>query len=109
MIIVPEFILKDIDDVYIRENFKRLNLFFQKDSILKGAWKFFDLSFSQSVTDEKVRHGLAFRPLDVIQTSKIGSGDITFHFEKFTSEYLLLSTTGPCAVRLFVGAYREEV
>ncbi len=109
MILVPEFILKDIEDVYIRENFKRLNLFFQKDTLLKGSWTFLELAFASAVTDQMVQHGLGFKPLDVIQTSIIGAGAATFNYADFTKTHLSVTTTGPCTVRCFVGAYREDV
>ena len=108
MIFLPEFIVKDIADVYIRENFKRLNLFFQKENIIKGQWEFFTLEFNAAVTNEKVRHGLGFKPLDVIQTSKIGAGNITFNNDKFTIDTLDITTTGAVTVRAFIGAYKEE-
>lgn len=108
MILVPEFILKDIDDPYIRENFKRLNLFFQKDTLLKGSWKFFELDLKAG-SEQLIAHGLGFKPLDVILTSKIGAGTPTFEFEKFTATHLCISVaSGPCTIRFFVGAYRED-
>lgn len=109
MILVPDLILKDIDDVYIRENFKRLNLFFQKETLLKTSFKFFELTFSSAVTNNLVQHGLGFRPLDVIQTSVIGAGVPTFNFADFTNNVISITTTGPCVIRAFIGAYKEDV
>lgn len=109
MILLPELILKDIEDVYVRENFKRLTAFFQKETLLKGSFKFFELTFEGAVTGETVRHGLQFKPLDVIQTSVIGSGVPTFNFADFTKETISVTTSGPCIVRAFIGAYREDV
>lgn len=109
MILVPEFILKDLDNEYVRENFKRLNLFFQNESILKGSFKFFSLSFNGAVTNELIQHGLGFKPLDVIQTSVTGPGAITFNFSAFTKDAVSVTTTGACAVRAFIGAYKENV
>lgn len=109
MILVPELILKDISDIYVRENFKRLNLFFQKETILKGSFKFFELTFDSAVSGKLVQHGLGFKPLDVIQTSLIGSGSLTFNYADFTKDALSVTTSGPCTVRAFIGAYKEDV
>lgn len=108
MISLPEFIFKDIDDIYIRENFKRLNLFFQKFPLFRGEWKFFERTFDGAVTNEKIAHGLDFKPTDVIQTSITGAGAITFNYASFDGTNIDVTTTGACTVRFFVGAYKEE-
>lgn len=108
MISIPELIFKDIDDVYIRENFKRLNKFFQDFPLFRGEWRFFELTFTAAVTDLAVGHGLGFKPTDIIQTSKTGVGDITFNFDDFTTENISVTTTGACVVRAFIGSYKEE-
>jgi hypothetical protein len=108
MIRIPELLLKDIQDVYIRENFRRITLFFQDFPFFRGEWAFFEREFAGAVTNEEVAHGLGFKPLDVIQTSKIGAGSITFNFSLFTDTHINVTTTGACTVRFFVGAYKEE-
>lgn len=108
MILLPDFIFKDIEDTYIRENFKRLSLFLQKDALLKGSWSFFTFEFDGAVTNDRVRHGLGFKPLDVIQTSITGPGSITFNYDLFDKESIDVTTTGACVVRAFIGAYKED-
>lgn len=108
MISFPGFILKDIDDPYIRENFKRLESFLQDFPLFRGEWRFFELTFSAAVTNEKRAHGLGFTPLDVIQTSVAGAGDITFNHSEFSDTTIDVTTTGACVVRCFIGAYKEE-
>lgn len=107
MIYLPEFIVKNIKDQYIRENFKRLNLFFQGTPLVKMGLTFFELKFDVAVTNTQVLHGLGFLPLDVIQTSVKGAGTITFNFDKFTDKYLDITTTGACVVRCFIGTYKQ--
>ena len=102
-----ELILKDIQDQYVRENFWRILKFFQKDPLLKGEWTFFDLKFDSAVTSRKIPHGLGFKPLDVIQTSLTGPGTLTWEYDNFDTSYLVVTTSGPCKVRAFIGAYRE--
>jgi len=109
MILLPDLILKDIDDIYIRENFKRLTAFFQKETLLKGSFKFFELTFDSAVTGKTVQHGLGFKPLDVIQTSSIGSGNVTFNYADFNRDSISVTATGPCVVRAFIGAYKEDL
>jgi hypothetical protein len=106
--ILPEFIYKDIHDRFIRENWKRLNLFLQEVTILKGQFEFFELTFDAAVTNDRVGHGLGFEPLDVIQTSITGAGAITFNYSLFDGEFIDVTTTGACVVRCFIGRYEEE-
>lgn len=75
----------------------------------KGSFKFFEIELTIAVTNFKYRHGLGFIPKDVIQTSLIGAGSIVWNYSRFTKENLDISTTGPCVVRVFIGAYAEGV
>lgn len=105
---VPDLILKDISDEYVRENFFRLQGFIQKFPLFRGEWYFFEYTFAGAVTDQRLQHGLSFKPTDIIQTSLIGPGSLTWNYDKFTDKLLYVTTTGSCTVRAFVGAYREE-
>ena len=113
MISIPEFILKDVDDVYIRENFKRLTVFLQEFPLFRGEWAFFEKTFTAAVTDLDIAHGLGFTPKDVILTGVSGAGVtgfgiITFNFDEFDETNINVTTTGACTVRFFLGAYKEE-
>lgn len=108
MINLPEFIFKDIEDPYSRENFKRLKLFLQNYPLFRGNWVFFELVFTKAETNLKYNHGLGFKPKDIIQTSVVGPGAITFNYSLFSTESLDITTTGACTVRCFVGSYKEE-
>lgn len=108
MISLPDLIFKDIDDIYVRENFKRLSLFLQDFPLFRGEWVFRQLTFTAAVTNLKVAHGLNFRPTDIIQTSITGAGSITYNYDLFNDQTLDITTTGACVVRVFIGAYKEE-
>jgi len=113
MISLPEFIYKDIKDVYIRENFKRLARFLQTWPLFRGEWAFFEETFDSAVTDLDIAHGLGFKPQDIILTGVSGAGItgfgiITFNFDSFDETNINVSTTGACTVRFFAGAYKEE-
>ena len=96
---------KEIEDNYLQENFLRIEREINSQDLLRGQWKFFELDFSKSVTNFRFQHRLPFLPKDVIQTSLTGVGALTFNYDLFTKEHLDVSTTGPCVVRFFVGAY----
>lgn len=105
---VPELILKNVEDMIVRENFFRLQKFLNDFPLFKGNWKFFELSFDSAVTAKEIKHGLGFIPLDIIQTSNRGPGILTWDYDLFDRDNLVVTTTGACSVRAFVGAYREN-
>lgn len=95
-------------DEITRENMRRIqNEFTSEQVILKGQWKFFELTFTAAVTNFKQKHLLNFVPKDIIQTSKIGAGSITWNYTLFDRTNLDITTSGACVVRAFVGSYLE--
>jgi hypothetical protein len=104
---LPDFILKDVQDQWVRENFFRLQKFLQGVPFLKGEFVFFEKSFPAGAGGVIFPHGLLFRPTDIIQTAVSNNGIITWNYDKFTKTDLNVSVSGPCTVRAFVGAYRE--
>lgn len=105
---LPDLILKDIADTYVRENFFRLQKFFLSFPLFRGQFQHFDLTFTGAQTKGKVLHGLGFKPTDVIQTRVLGPGSLTWEYADFDDKNLVVTTTGACKVRAFIGAYRED-
>lgn len=103
-----KFYLQELTDQYLIENFRRLNDFFMSVKMLNGRFEFLEITIPQAVTDFNFTHHLGFQPKDIIQTSLIGAGSLTWNYEKFTKDFLSITTSGPCVVRLFAGSYKEE-
>jgi hypothetical protein len=106
---LPDLILKDIDDQYVQQNFFRLQKFFEKFPFFRGEFKHFEFTFDRALTSQKVSHGLGYKPFDVIQTFITGPGTLTWEYENFDDKSLVVTTTGACKVRAFIGAYREDL
>lgn len=94
-----------VEDAYARENFQRISDFFKIQNHLFN-FKHFEIVFNQAETNFLFRHGLGFVPKDVIQTSVVGAGVLTWNYGLFDSQNLNITTTGACTVRFFVGTYR---
>lgn len=102
-----ELLLNDVKDPVVRENFDRI-LRASRELVMGGfIGRFLTLTVEGAVTNFTIAHGLAFVPTDVLQTSLIGAGAITFNFASFTRESISITTTGACVVRCFVGTYQE--
>lgn len=99
--------LEEIEDPMVRDNFQRLQRSLGEFAILKGKWRFIDLTFTAAVTDYRYPHGLGFIPKDVIQTRLTGAGSLTWNYDDFTRDYIYITTTDACRVRAFVGSYYE--
>lgn len=99
--------IKDIKDVVVRRMAELIVSFVESKKILNGDWAFFEISFTEAVSEYKHRHGLKYTPRDVIQTSISGSGSVTWLFDKFDQDYVYVTATGPCTVRSFIGKYTE--
>lgn len=100
--------LEELSDKYLIENFKRIRDTLLESKITNGDFRFFEIAIPGAVTEFKYRHSLTFLPKDVIQTSLIGTGTLTWNYAKFDGTHINLSTDGPCTVRAFIGTYKEE-
>lgn len=104
-----KLLVKETIDEITRENMQRIQKELSSTQvILNGQWKFFELVFTAAVTNFKYPHKFTFTPHDVIQTSLIGSGALTWNYGLFDSTNLDITTTGACTVRAFVGSYLES-
>jgi hypothetical protein len=76
--------------------------------MLRGQFEHFSLTFTRAVTNEKINHSLGFSPSDIIVTSSIGAGAVTFNYSQFTEDVISLTTTGAVTVRFFGGRYESS-
>jgi len=98
----------EVVDTVIRDNFTSIRNFFDKNSQFIG-FSLLEFEVNSAVTNEKIPHSLGFQPKDLVQTSKIGSGTITYNYDKFDSTNLDITTTGPCKIRAYVGTHKEGI
>lgn len=97
--------LAEITDLFIRKNFEKIADAINKNVLLSGQWRFVEITFTGAATNFRYKHNLNFAPKDVIQTSLIGAGTITWNYDRFNSDYLDITTSGALTVRAFVGRY----
>lgn len=97
----------EVEDEYSRDNFRKLERELREQPLLKGKFKFFEITFSKAVTNLKYPHNLGFAPKDILQTSLIGAGTVTWNYVKFDRTNLDVTTSGACVVRGFFGSYEE--
>lgn len=97
--------IDDIQDPVVRENFQKLENETVNSLFPNSRWRFIELVFTGAVTGYQFRHGLGFVPKDVIETSRIGAGSLTWNYSSFTSSIISITTTGAVTVRALVGKF----
>ncbi len=100
-------LIRDIADRYVRENFQAIDRHLRGQKILSPNWEFVKINVTVAVTNFKIKHGLGAVPKDVLQTSLVGAGSLTWNYNLFTTEYLDVTTTGACTARAFIGSHED--
>jgi hypothetical protein len=100
--------LRNVTEKWLRDNFDAIQSYVNGKKILQD-WDFFDVTFSAAITAREIRHSLGSIPMDILQTYKVGSGNVTYLYESFTKDSLYITTDGPCRIRFFAGSYKESV
>jgi len=104
-----QLLTDQIKDPIIKDNFQRVQEEFRRTVINSANWQFYEIDVTGSVTDYAYQHRLGFRPKDVLITSTIGLGVLTFNYAAFTQQNIIFSTTGPVKFRCFLGTYFEDI
>lgn len=95
--------IDSIEDKKVQEAFFNIREFVSSQPLLLGEFDSYEISFIGAVTNFKSPHHLLFVPKDIIQTSKIGAGNITFNYALFDRTNFDITTTGACVVRFLAG------
>lgn len=101
------FFLEEIDDEYIRENFKKLSDAILAEAVLKGEFKFFSIPVAAAGANLIFKHNLSFVPRDIIMTNVSNGAAVTWIYDSFTSTNLVFTVTAACTIRAFIGTYAE--
>lgn len=103
----PTIDLKNIVDIYIRQNFKALDEYFKANNQLLG-FNHIEYEAAAASANIKIAHGLSVTPKDLILTRIVGAGTITFNYASFDNQYIDVSFSGPVRFRAFVGTYFSD-
>lgn len=104
---LPDFVIAQIEDPYIRRNFEILRDYLKLESHLQG-FKFYTITFTGAATDFEFAHDLGYQPADLIETSVTNGAVVTWDYSGFTSSILKLSVDKECVIRLFAGTVDQS-
>lgn len=100
----PDMSVKEIVDIYVRNNFKKLQDFFNSQPGVE-LFQPIDFQVDSAVTEFTIKHGLGFIPVDILVTQLIASSGVklTVHHGLNTKDDLVVSASGALKARLLVG------
>lgn len=82
-----------------------LNAELNGNPFTSGKFKAFEVELEGAASHFEVKHGLGFVPKDIIQTSVIGSGSVTWNYALFTKEVVILTVSNAVKVRFLAGSF----
>lgn len=103
----PKLSVQEVQDIYIRNNFKNLQDYFNAQNQLLG-FNFFELIFTEATTNYRFKHGLQAIPKDIIMTQVTGLGVFTVNFGLCDNNSADITVNGACRVRFFLGTYWRQ-
>jgi len=95
--------LEHVSDLYIRDNFLAVQGKWNDQVFNKGDFQWYEFDITEAVGSLKLYHTLGFVPQDAIITRAVGSS-YTFDYDYWTDEYVVINTTGPLYIRLYLGS-----
>lgn len=98
-----DLILKDIEDIYVRENFNRLKKFLNDSVFFEGDFDFYEVDIPSASVLFPIPHGLKFIPADIIFLSITGDHNAFFNYENFDRTNIYVTAPGPCIIRFIAG------
>lgn len=101
---------KEVVDGFIKENFQRLNDYFQKDPWRKGSWRFVTKTLTAGTYPATLTfpHGFPFIPKDVLPLSvSPQTATATWNTDDFDRTNLSVTISAALTVRAYVGRYEE--
>jgi hypothetical protein len=100
--------LGQVSDEVLRRVFEKVQTVLNEDVFGHFEGKHLEITVSGAVTNYRWPHNLGFLPKDIVQTSLIGAGSLTWNYVSFDATYVNLTTTGACTVRALVGSFVES-
>lgn len=98
-------LLDYLEDENTQDALENLQDFLAGQPFIEPEWQFYEREYTSAVTDAQIKHTLGGVPKDIILTSKIGAGSVTFEYEDFTKDFIVVSTTGAAKIRFFAGTF----
>lgn len=103
----PVLSVKEIEELYTRNNFKALVDYFAAQNQLLG-FSHMEYEATEAKANVKIAHGLGYIPKDIIMTKVVGAGTITFNYSLFDTTYLDVTFSAAARFRAFVGTYWQD-
>lgn len=104
-----DLILKDIKDVYIRENFFRITRFFNSFLFSNQTFKVFNVDIKDVAPLFALKHGFSFIPEDIVVTNIEGDFNFYFRYQEFDRENIYITADGPVRIKFLAGKFDNQI
>lgn len=101
----PKLLIKEVEETFTQENFKRVEDYFRLNSVDRCGLEFLEIEIPGAVTSEVFPHFLGYTPKDILTIHNYNNATITYHFDKFDSTNLYITSSGATTLRLLIGRY----
>lgn len=99
--------LNDVEDPIIKQNFQNIERDFNGNVFKDDNFRFFKADVINGTT--RFSHNLGFQPKDVILLSySPDTATISFKFDSFTRDEILIVSNQAVSIRFFLGSYKES-
>jgi hypothetical protein len=97
-----------IKDEGVRESVQYLYEYLISIPLIQSKFEHFEIAVKKAETNLNIPHSLGFQPKDIVLTSSIGAGVVTFNYSQFTNKLINITTTGAVTIRFFGGTYDTQ-
>lgn len=110
MINIKRFTKQDasrLKDESTKDLFFKVVEYLESSVLLLFNFRLYDVTYDAAVTDQAIKHGQNGIPSDVILVYKNPStATVTFKYENFTNDSIIVTTSAPCRIRFLAGKYK---
>jgi hypothetical protein len=92
-----------IGDPYARENLEKISEILNSNPLIRGDFKSFEFTVTQTGSIIKVRHNLRYTPTDVFVSWVTNDSTIVLKYDQIDDEFLAFTSSQECRLRLIIG------
>lgn len=98
--------LTKVTDKPTRDALEEVRDSFNEQDLILGSFKLYTVTTTGAVSNLVVSHTLGFTPMDIIVT-RLSGGTVTWSYDSFTKDKLVLSTSAAVSVRFLAGRVEQ--
>ncbi len=99
----PDLLIKETQDEFTQENFKRIKDYFRDMAVDRTGFEFLEITAPNGTS--AYGHRLGYVPKDIIVMHNSANVSVAFNYDLFTASDISLTVGGATTLRLLIGRY----